>query len=215
MAPFCLGRKMEPVDLLERCYPGRRAESKRHILRCALALFNQQGIEATTIDIIRAESQMSVGAIYHHFDNKEGLVAALYMTALDDQARLRDSYLGAVTSTREWVHALVFSYVDWVVSQPDWARFQYQARFAVARSSFNERLAEANVARNAALKQWFSDPAHQQDLQDLPFELIPSLIIGSAESYCRAWLSARVKRSPELYRQQLAEAAWRAVGAGG
>ncbi len=215
MAPFFLGRKMEPVDLLERCYPGRRAESKRHILRCALALFNQQGIEATTIDIIRAESQMSVGAIYHHFDNKEGLVAALYMTALDDQARLRDSYLSAVTSTREWVQALVFSYVDWVVSQPDWARFQYQARFAVARSSFNERLAEANAARNAALKQWFSDPAHQQDLQDLPFELIPSLIIGSAESYCRAWLSARVKRSPELYRQHLAEAAWRAVGAGG
>ena len=206
---------MEPVDLLERCYPGRRAESKRHILRCALTLFNQQGIEATTIDVIRAQSEMSGGAIYHHFDNKEGLVAALYMTALDDQARLRDSYLSTVTSTKDWVHALVFSYVDWVVSQPDWARFQYQARFAVARSSFNDRLKEANLTRNAQLKEWFSDPAHRQDLQELPFELAPSLIIGSAESYCRAWLSGRVKQSPERYRQQLAEAAWRAVGCQG
>jgi AcrR family transcriptional regulator len=80
-----------------------------------LALFNQQGIEATTIDVIRAQSEMSGGAIYHHFDNKEGLVAALYMTALDDQARLRDSYLSTVTSTKDWVHALVFSYADWVV----------------------------------------------------------------------------------------------------
>ncbi|MBV7512465.1 TetR/AcrR family transcriptional regulator [Pseudomonas sp. PDM25] len=203
---------MEPVDLLERCYPGRRAESKRHILKCALALFNQQGIEATTIDVIRAESEMSVGAIYHHFNNKEGLVAALYMTALDDQARLRNSYLSNVKSTKEWVYALVYSYVDWVVRQPDWARFQYQARFAVARSSFNDQLQEANLARNAQLKDWFSDPAHRKDLQELPFELLPSLLIGSAESYCRAWLSARVKRSPELYRQQLAEAAWRSVG---
>lgn len=203
---------MEPVDLLERCYPGRRAESKRHILRCALALFNQQGIEATTIDMIRAESEMSVGAIYHHFHNKEGLVAALYMTALDDQAGLRDSYLGKVSSTREWVRALVHSYVDWVVCQPEWARFQYQARFAVTQSSFDDQLKEANHARNAQLKEWFDDPAHRLDLQELPFELMPSLIIGCAESYCRAWLSNRVKRSPELFREQLAEAAWRSVG---
>ena len=134
------------------------------------------------------------------------------MTALDDQARLRDSYLSPVKSTREWVHALVYSYIDWVVSQPDWARFQYQARFAVARSSFGDRLAEANLVRNAQLKDWFNDPTHRQELQDLPLELMPSLIIGSAESYCRAWLSTRVKRSPELYRQHLAEAAWHSVG---
>ncbi|WP_163012100.1 TetR/AcrR family transcriptional regulator, partial [Pseudomonas viridiflava] len=104
------------------------------ILRCALALFNEHGVEATTIDTIRAESEMSVGAIYHHFENKEGLVAALYMAALEDQARLRDHYLSDISTTREWVYAMVNSYVDWVVSQPDWARFQYQARFAVAKS---------------------------------------------------------------------------------
>lgn len=203
---------MEPDDLLERCYPGRRAESKRHILKCALALFNQQGIEATTIEHIRVDSDMSVGAIYHHFQNKEGLVAALYMTALDDQARLRDSYLVEVTSTRKWVEALVYSYVDWVVRQPDWARFQYQARFAVAQSSFGDQLKDANLRRNAQLKDWFNDPAHRRDLLELPFELMPSLIIGAAESYCRAWLSQRVKGSPELHRQQLAQAAWRTVG---
>lgn len=203
---------MEPVDLLERCYPGRRAESKRQILRCALVLFNAQGVDATTIDTIRAESQTSVGSIYHHFGNKEGVIAALYMAALDDQARLRDSYMSGVGSTQAWVQALVHSYVDWVVNQPEWARFQYQARYAVAQSAFSDQLKEANRARNAQMRDWFSDPAHRQEIRDLPRELIPSLIIGPVESYCRAWLSGRVKQSPELYRQQLAEAAWRAVG---
>ena len=118
-----MGLRMEPADLLERCYPGRRAESKRHILRSALALFNEHGVEATTIDTIREQSQMSVGAIYHHFGNKEGVVAALYLAALDDQARLRDSYLAGVETTRAWVQALVFSYVDWVGLQPECARF--------------------------------------------------------------------------------------------
>lgn len=203
---------MEPVDLLDRRYPGRRAESKRLILRRALALFNEHGIDATTIDIIRAESQTSVGSIYHHFGNKEGVVAALYMAALDDQAQLRDDYMGSVESTQEWVEALVYSYVDWVVTQPHWARFQYQARYALAQSSFGDQLKEANRARNAQLRDWFSNPIHRQDLQDLPSELIPSLIVGPAESYCRAWLSNRVKQSPEAYKEQLARAAWRSVG---
>lgn len=206
---------MQPVDLLERCYPERRAESKRQILRCALALFNQHGIEATTIDIIRGQSQTSVGSIYHHFGNKEGVVAALFMAALDDQARLRNAYLQGLETTREWVQALVFSYVDWVVSQQDWARFQYQARYAVAQGAFSVQLKDANRARNAQLRDWFSEPARREEVLSLPLELMPSLIIGPAESYCRAWLSARVKQSPELYRQALAEAAWRAVGRDG
>ena len=204
---------MEPADLLERCYPGRRSESKKHILRCALALFNEHGVEATTIDTIRAESEMSVGAIYHHFENKEGLVAALYMAALEDQARLRDHYLSDISTTREWVYAMVNSYVDWVVSQPDWARFQYQARFAVAKSGFSEQLEEANRARNAKLREWFAETGRREALLDLPFELMPSLVVGAAESYCRAWLSGRVKRGPEVYKGELAEAAWRGVGA--
>lgn len=203
---------MEPVDLLERCHPGRRAESRRQILRCALGLFNEQGVEATTIDTIRERSQMSVGAIYHHFGNKEGVVAALFMAALEDQARLRDAYLADAASTRAWVQALVFSYVDWVGQQPDWARFQYQARYGVTQGAFNDQLKDANRERNAGLRAWFSDPAHRADLQELPLELMLSLIIGPAESYCRAWLSARVKQSPVSYRQQLADAAWRAVG---
>lgn len=203
---------MKAADLLERCYPGRRAESKRQILRCAIRLFNEHGIDATTIEIIRAESETSVGSIYHHFGNKEGVIAALYMAALEDQAQLRDSYLSRVDSTRDWVCALVFSYVDWVVSQPEWARFQYQARHSVAQSVFGSQLKEANRIRNAQIKDWFSDPSHQGDLKDLPREILPSLIIGSAESYCRAWLSGRVKQSPEVYRQLLAESAWLNVG---
>ena len=82
---------METADLLERFYPGRRAELKRDIFRKALQLFNEQGIEATTIEMIRAECDTSVGAIYHHFGNKEGLVAALLITPQNEQAKLRDS----------------------------------------------------------------------------------------------------------------------------
>ncbi|CAI8754298.1 TetR/AcrR family transcriptional regulator [Pseudomonas sp. IT-P218] len=202
---------METADLLERCYPGRRAELKRDIFRKALQLFNEQGIEATTIEMIRAECDTSVGAIYHHFGNKEGLVAALFFTALDDQAKLRDSYLADAQSTQAGVHALVHSYVDWVDNQPEWARFQYHARFAVTKGPFKDELVARNKARNKLLFEWLGASARVDVLRGYPPELLPSLIIGQAESYCRAWLSGRAKGSPKAYRDLLADSAWRSI----
>src|SRR5690606_17629549 len=73
---------MRSMDILERSYPGRRAELKRAILRAGLECFNAQRIEATTIEMIRSGCDTSVGAIYHHFGNKEGLIAALLFAAL-------------------------------------------------------------------------------------------------------------------------------------
>lgn len=202
---------MEISDLLERCYPGRRAELKRTILRRALACFNEQGIEATTIEMIRAACDTSVGAIYHHFGNKEGLVAALFFAALDDQATLRERYLAQAKTAQEGVHALVHSYVDWVDSQPEWARFQFHARFAVTKGPGKDELAARNKSRNRQLLEWLAEPGRGDQLQRLPAELLPSLIIGQADSYCRAWLSGRVQNSPRTYRAMLAEAAWRSI----
>jgi len=141
------------------------------------------------------------------------LVAALFFTALEDQGRLRDAYLDAADSTEAGVQALVFSYVDWVEQQPQWARFQYHARFAVTKGPFKEELAERNKTRNLRLRQWLAESGRAAELQNLPAELLPSLIIGQADSYCRAWLAGRVKGNPTDYREVLAQAAWRSVRA--
>jgi len=202
---------MENLDLLERCYPGRRAELKRAILAQALSSFNEHGIEATTIETIRAECDTSVGAIYHHFGNKEGLVAALFFAALEDQAGLRERYLSAAETLQDGVQALVYSYVDWVDAQPQWARFQFQARFVVAQGPHATELATRNKARNRQLREWLGEPAHADGLKNVPAELLLSLIVGQAENYCRAWLSGRVQSRPATFRSELAEAAWRSL----
>lgn len=202
---------MSAADLLQRSFPGRRAELKRSVLGAALRCFNDKGIEATTIEMIRHECDTSVGAIYHHFGNKEGLVAALFFAAMSDQADLRQRYLETAQTARDIVNALVFSYVDWVDSQPDWARYQFNARFAVSNGPYKQELADRNRLRNKQVQEWFSRPGVGEMLKPFPLELVPSLIIGSAESYCRAWLSGRVKQSPSVHRHMLADAAWRSL----
>lgn len=199
------------VAVLERSYPGARATLKREILLSALACFNEHGLEPTTIDMIKVRCGTSVGNIYHHFGNKEGVVSALYFSALEDQARMRDSALAQAQTARDGIAALVHSYVDWVTQQADLARFQYQARSAVANGPQAGELGERNRLRNRSLKEWMADPERRKAFRDWPAELFLSLIIGPAESYCRAWLSGRVKTPPSGYREELAEAVWASV----
>ncbi|CAH0354385.1 TetR/AcrR family transcriptional regulator [Aquabacterium sp. CECT 9606] len=199
------------LSVLERAYPGARAQLKRRILLGALACFNEHGIEPTTIDMLKERCDASVGNLYHHFGSKEGLVAALFFCALEAQAALSDEGFAQAQTLREGVAALVHGYVDWVTAQPELARFMFQARASVAKGPHGQELRQRNRLRGKALMAWFAQPERQAGLREWPPELLPSLIVGQAENYCRAWLSGRVKTSPQQYREMLAEAAWCSV----
>lgn len=195
-------------ELLERLYPGRRAALKRQILLDALSCFLENGIETTSIEMIRSKSDSSVGAIYHHFKNKEGIVATLFFAALDDQAALRDEYLEGTKSLQEVLYAFIHSYVDWVSGQPEFAKFLISARFSVMQGEDQERLIQKNKLRNQKIFSEISKYAEAEFLKFIPHELLLSLVIGSTENYCRAWLSQRVKSDPKVYKDILAKAAW-------
>lgn len=195
-------------ELLERLYPGRRAALKRQILLDALSCFLENGIETTSIEMIRSKSDSSVGAIYHHFKNKEGIVATLFFAALDDQAALRDEYLEGTKSPQEVLYAFIHSYVDWVSGQPDFAKFLISARFSVMQGEDQERLVQKNKLRNQKIFSEISNYAEAEFLKSIPHELLLSLVIGSTENYSRAWLSKRVQSDPKVYKDILAKAAW-------
>lgn len=195
-------------ELLERLYPGRRAALKRQILLDALYCFLENGIETTSIEMIRSKSDSSVGAIYHHFKNKEGIVATLFFAALDDQAALRDNYLESTKSLKDVLYAFIHSYVDWVSEQPEFAKFLISARFSVMQGEDQARLVQKNKLRNQKIFSEISKYAEAGFLKTIPHELLLSLVIGSTENYCRAWLSQRVTSNPKVYKDILAKAAW-------
>lgn len=202
---------MSNQNLLESRYSGRRAELKRKILNEALSCFLEHGIETTTIEMIRERADTSVGAIYHHFKNKEGLVATLYVTAIEDQAERRDQALTTAQNLQQGIQSIIGSYIDWVMDYPDFARFLYAANFSISKSAEHEQLKQKNNARNQHLLSWMKQQPDYAVIQDIPHELLLSLMVGSAESYCRAWLSKKVKSTPNVYKQPLAESAWNAM----
>ncbi len=199
---------MQNQELLERIYRGKRSALKRQILAEALQCFLEQGIETATIEMIRERAETSVGAIYHHFKNKEGLVAALYLAAIQDQAERRDQALQSAQNLHQGIQIIIGSYIDWVMDYPDFARFLYATNFSISKSAQKEELKQKNAARNQHLLVWMKQQQDYAVIQQVPHELFLSLMVGSTESYCRAWLSGRVKTAPKSYKAAFALAAW-------
>lgn len=62
----------------------RRERTRRAILDAALVLFNEGGIQKTTIDEIATRADVSAGTVYFHFRSKEGL----YLSVVDEALAL-------------------------------------------------------------------------------------------------------------------------------
>ena len=202
-------------DLFDRVEPGTRKQSKRQILRSALACFDELGVDATPIDTIRERAGSSIGSIYHHFGNKDGLIAALYLAALDDQLALMLPAMTEARTPKQAIAALIQTYLTWVTQQPELARFLFQVRHSVATGPRKDELAERNKQRYQALLGWLKEGVKDGTIRALPSETYASLLIGQSENYCKAWLSGRVKGSPLDYAETFPEAAWRSVGKAG
>ena len=197
--------------------PPEPSNRRQDILAAALACATAHGVDALSIEHLRAHCGASVGSIYHHYGNKEGVVAALFFDIFKAQSRSVQAQLDAASDAQGGVRALVTGYLDWVVAQPAQARFLFQARTPVAAGPRAPDLAQAAQQRTQALRTWFEPHRASGAVRQLPCELLPSLVMGPVQSCCRAWLAApdgpNALPTPDTYREALADAAWRAVRA--
>jgi len=81
----------------------KRDATRRKLLARALKLFQQRGVEATTMRDIAKAAGLSLGATYYHFPSKDALVFAFYE---DTQTELELVALTARGDLRERLGAL-------------------------------------------------------------------------------------------------------------
>src|SRR3954464_14229905 len=92
------------------------------ILDAALDAFESKGVLAATLDDIRERSGASIGSIYHHFGDKEGIAAALYAQLLGEWQR---GFVNALRGkgAEAGVRAAVDYHLRWAARHPAAMRF--------------------------------------------------------------------------------------------
>jgi AcrR family transcriptional regulator len=92
--------------------PARSHARRQAILEAAQAVFLAHGVAAASMEEIRDRSGASIGSIYHHFRDKEGIAEALHARVLDGY---QAGFLAALAGrgAREGVQAVVEHHRRW------------------------------------------------------------------------------------------------------
>ena len=190
-----------------------RRSRKDEILQAALACFTDFGVDATTIEMIRDRSGASIGRLYHHFGNKERIIGALYLAGTAEYAALLAEGFAQADSAEACVKLLVTSYVDWVVANPDWARFILHSRGRVEASEVGAELREVNRVNFRRILDALAVYRAQGLFKAMPVDCFTSVVIGPTHDFARHWLAGRTQTSLAESRELLAQVAWDSVRA--
>jgi AcrR family transcriptional regulator len=182
--------------------PRTSGSARDRLLDAALARWATDGALTGTLDEIRDEAGVSVGALYHHFRDRQALADALFATSLaayqEAFAAMLDDHPGA----EDGVRAGVAQHLAWCGAHP--------ARAAVLLGSrpAGDVVADQNRAFFARVLAWWRPHAHYGAVRDLPFDVVHAIWLGPSQEYLRHHLGGRAAPLPDDAAQVLADAAW-------
>jgi len=191
--------------------PARRAPARslkparERLLEAALERFAREGALGATLDDIRRDAGVSVGALYHHFPDKGALATTLYVELTGCFQEGFVAELRSHPGAEDGVKAGVAFYLRWVSSN------RAAAALLLAGRPADEALSERNRAFFADVSGWWQAHVHYGALRDLPLDLISALWLGPAHEYCRHWIAGRGRRVPTDVAGVLADAAWQSL----
>lgn len=188
-----------------------RSSRKQEILQAALACFTEHGVDATTIEMIRDRSGASIGSLYHHFGNRERIIAALYLEGVREYAALLEAGLLDTLPAEDCVKLFVTCYIDWVVAHPDWARFILHNRGRVEAGEWGDRLREHNREHARRIGAVLRRHREAGVFRPMPGDCFVSVVIGPAHDMARNWLAGRSSTALAECRDLLAQIAWDSV----
>lgn len=184
----------------------RRALGARdRLLAVALRRFGEDGVVAVTLDEIRREAGVSVGALYHHFADKAALVDAVYAEVA---ARFQTGFLEmlqASPSAEDGIRRGVRYFLGWVRDH------RLETAILVGGRAESAALTRLNRRFFAEVMAWWRTHAQYGAVRALPLELIHALWLGPALEYTRHWLAGHATRSPLGVGAALEDAAWKAL----
>ena len=98
-------------------------DTRERVLVAGLRLFTRHGyFNATTHDIAR-ESRVSIGAIYHHFRDKEGIARSVYTMLLERMVGIIHDICQVHSSTHDRCRALMAELFKLAEEEPEAMEF--------------------------------------------------------------------------------------------
>ncbi len=184
------------------------ASVRTRILDSALSCFIEFGYDQTTIARIRQRSEVTNGALFHHFPSKEAIADALYVEALTMfQAGLWDLLARKPRSLRSAVRGVLAHQLAWTEAHADRARFLYMRGHVDWDSPAGAELAARNRSLADAYRDWMAPLVRSGQVRPMSMVMATAIVGGPAHAIARRWLAGELRDPLSAYLGELVDAA--------
>ena len=181
-------------------WPGEMAPAsvRTRILDSALSCFIEFGYDQTTIARIRERSEVTNGALFHHFPSKEAIADALYVEALSSfQEGLWELLSRRPRSVRAAVRAVLAHQLAWTEAHADRARFLYMRGHVDWDTPAGAELAARNRSLADAYREWMAPLVRAGQVRPMSMLMATAIVGGPAHAIARRWLSGEMRGAAE------------------
>jgi AcrR family transcriptional regulator len=182
-------------------------DARSRLLISARRRFAADGPLTPTLDEVRREAEVSVGALYHHFPDKQALAAAVFAQLIGEYQDGFRRMLIKQSTAEGGVRSGVRFHLRWVVEN------RAEAALLLGDRLDSAELRDANRKFFGAVEDWWR-PHHAYGLVG-PMQpgITAALWLGPAQEYSRHWISGTAAKISSRTVETFATAAWAALRA--
>ncbi|MDO3635711.1 TetR/AcrR family transcriptional regulator [Mycolicibacterium arseniciresistens] len=180
-------------------------DARNRLLTTARRRFAADGALSPTLDEVRREAEVSVGALYHHFPDKRALAAAVFAQLIREY---QDGFLEALVkqpTAEGGIRAGVVHHLRWVVAH------RAEAALLLGDRLDSAELQDANRRFFSAVGDWWRPHHAYGVLGPMQPGITSALWLGPAQEYSRYWLAGTAAKISSRTVETFAAAAWAAL----
>ncbi|MGB6208200.1 TetR/AcrR family transcriptional regulator [Mycobacterium sp.] len=183
------------------------ADARGRLMQTARRRFATDGAIAATLEEIRRDADVSVGALYHHFPDKTALAAAVYAQVMSEYQAGFVAMLRSQATAEAGIRGGVAHHLRWVSTNRSEAALLLGGRLDSAE------LRDANRELFAAVRDWWRPHHSYGALRPMHAGITAALWFGPAQEFSRYWIAGDEPHMPRGVGKTFADAAWKALRA--
>lgn len=188
--------------------PRAGRDVRRQVLDAALRLFTRDGYFKTSVHDVARTSGVSVGSIYHHFNDKEGIARALYADLAERMVELLEGIHRDYASTHDRCRAVVAALFDMTENEPEAMEFMLYAKH---REFLPDETPVCSSRAFEMMRMFVAEGMSSGEIQTLDPMVASTCLFGGAIRMITARLDGVVTKPLTAYLDQVWACSWRSI----
>jgi TetR/AcrR family transcriptional regulator, fatty acid metabolism regulator protein len=178
---------------------------KQQIMQAAVEVFGKSSYQNANISEIARTAGIAEGTIYQYFKNKQDLFFSIGMERTKDFCREVDSTLEGVTGTVDKIKKLVWYYLYYFKTNPDYVR-SLMLEMRVSRDFVKSRSYRSFRAFSKQVMVILKEGQEEGIIRsDIDVDLAQHLLLGTLEHVVTRWLLKSEKYDVLKCHEQISE----------